>query len=229
MSLVLPASDLEKVKPNSLREAIEKWLETDPKIVQRVAPRPDLLEELRTASLQARQLRQETLLPPSPPAVPLREMLARQSHASAFFEQMKKRIKSFEDKLDPQQQVAMRLVSFGITTVFQLEEAGCVDPALIWFTGTTEDGQPVELIQHYSQVNVYLMAVPLTPKVAARRPIGFHAILLEDEPLPVAHPPAAGDPDSSSTEQNPRTSTFLPAACGSASDSDSVADSRGKA
>jgi hypothetical protein len=94
--------------------------------------------------------------------------------ASEFEERLTKMIKDFEEELEPTQEVGVRLVSFGQTVVFHLQDIGYYNPSLIRFYGRTENGEPVELIQHVSQISVLLMRVPALDPEQPRR-IGFHA------------------------------------------------------
>lgn len=98
--------------------------------------------------------------------------------ASEFFEGLVKMINDFDGKLDEHHEVGMRLVSFGKSVQFHVEELGYYNPSLIIFYGRTEDGQPMELIQHVSQISFLLMAVkrlsPEEPKKRVEKRIGFN-------------------------------------------------------
>ena len=80
-------------------------------------------------------------------------------------------IKSFEESLDNDHEVGARLVSFGQSITFHIEDMGYYGPDIISFEGTDERGQGVQLIQHTSQLSVLLIAV----KKQAEQPrrIGF--------------------------------------------------------
>lgn len=93
--------------------------------------------------------------------------------ASDFYQRLTQWINKFDESLDPDYEVGIRLVNFGQTIVFHLKNIGYWNPALISFSGHNEDGEPVELIQHISQISILLMklkrADPTTPKTK----IGF--------------------------------------------------------
>jgi hypothetical protein len=70
----------------------------------------------------------------------------------------------------------VRLVSFGQAVVFRLHDIGYSNPSLISFVGVTEDGDPVELIQHVSQISILLTRLPRQNPEEPRKPIGFHSV-----------------------------------------------------
>ncbi len=81
-------------------------------------------------------------------------------------------IRNFEAQLDASEEVAMGFTG-GEAGVLQIEGVGFFDPDLITFYGRDEDGMKTQLIQHVSQLNVMLRAVPkLAPEEPPRR-IGF--------------------------------------------------------
>jgi hypothetical protein len=81
-------------------------------------------------------------------------------------------IRNFEANLDASQEVAMGFTG-GEAGVLQIEGVGFFDPDLVTFYGRDEDGMRTQLIQHVSQLNVMLRAVPkLAPEEPPRR-IGF--------------------------------------------------------
>ena len=93
--------------------------------------------------------------------------------ASEFYERLVEMINNFDDELDENHEVGMRLVSFGQTVQFHVEDLGYNNPSLIRFYGRNETGNKIELIQHVSQISFLLMAVErLDPEVPKKR-IGF--------------------------------------------------------
>lgn len=81
-------------------------------------------------------------------------------------------ISEFENNLDDTQEVALKLACFGQTIILNVTYIGYHNPSLIQFCGYS-DGKYCELIQHVSQLNFLLMAVPKSePEKPARR-IGF--------------------------------------------------------
>ena len=94
------------------------------------------------------------------------------NRASEFLRRLEVFISDFEKGLDDKSEVGLRLVNFGDTT-FHLENVKCLDPSLICFCGENKDGNPVELIQHVSQINVLLVKVPREDPSKPKRIIGF--------------------------------------------------------
>jgi hypothetical protein len=77
----------------------------------------------------------------------------------------------FEKRLDQDHEVGARLVSFGAETTFHIDDVSFWGPDMIMFRGIGPDGQQLELLQHYSQLSVLLVAVRKTSDKPRR--IGF--------------------------------------------------------
>jgi hypothetical protein len=88
------------------------------------------------------------------------EAAAEANHASEFHERLTRWIHQFNAGLDEDHEVGVRLVNFGQSVVFHLQRINYWNPSLISFSGTTEDGNPVELIQHVSQISILLLKLP---------------------------------------------------------------------
>jgi hypothetical protein len=117
-------------------------------------------------------LRLESMLPPSLPVMP--EIPKMDGHlASGLRERLTEWIQDFESTLDPDHEVGARLVSFGETLVFHIDAISWWNPSLIRFDGIDDNGDPVQLIQHVSQISVLLLKLPKQGPVARR--IGFSA------------------------------------------------------
>ena len=95
------------------------------------------------------------------------------NHASEFHNRLMKLVKDFDESLDKAHEVGVRLVSFGQTVIFALEDMGYWNPSLIIFHGHTGEGGPVELIQHVSQISLMLMRLPRQNPEKPKKPIGF--------------------------------------------------------
>jgi hypothetical protein len=91
--------------------------------------------------------------------------------AEWMHERLVKSIATFEEELDKTKEIGARLVNFGPSEAVSIENVSYWGPDLIIFQGTNIDGHPVELLQHYTQVNVLLVAVPA--KNDPPRRIGF--------------------------------------------------------
>jgi len=81
----------------------------------------------------------------------------------------------FESNLPDDMQAGGRLVSFGGGEIFSINDIKYSNPNLIIFYGELPDGSKVRMIQHQSQLNIMLMAVPLREPDKPRRKIGFCA------------------------------------------------------
>ncbi|MBD3675556.1 MAG: hypothetical protein HUJ26_18750 [Planctomycetaceae bacterium] len=98
---------------------------------------------------------------------------ARENSASAFYQRLTKWIAEFDQELDEAHEVGVRLVSFGQTVSFHLEDIGYWNPSLISFKGTSVEGEPVELIQHVNQISILLMKLPRKDPESPKKPFGF--------------------------------------------------------
>lgn len=98
---------------------------------------------------------------------------AEEGLASEFHKRLITWINEFDKSLDNDHEVGVRLVSFGQSVVFHLTDIGYWNPFLISFTGTTDDGDPVELIQHVNQISILLMKLPRKNPKDKKQPIGF--------------------------------------------------------
>lgn len=81
-------------------------------------------------------------------------------------------IRAFEEGLDENHEVAIKLTSFGQSITLAVTDIGYANPSTLFFYGFVGD-QQATLIQHMSQLNFLLLAVPKEdPEKPARR-IGF--------------------------------------------------------
>lgn len=79
---------------------------------------------------------------------------------------------NFEQQLDQDQEIAMGFVG-GEAGVLQIEGVGYYDPDILTFFGRDEDGVKTQLVQHVSQLNLILRAVPKREAEEPPRRIGF--------------------------------------------------------
>lgn len=79
--------------------------------------------------------------------------------ASDMYQRIVALINNFESGLPDDMQAGGRLVSAGDIT-FSIQDIGYWDPNMIVFYGELSDGSAVELVQHISQLNLLLVAVP---------------------------------------------------------------------
>lgn len=94
--------------------------------------------------------------------------------ASDMYKRIVTLINHFESDLPDTMQAGGRLVSSGNIT-FSIQDVGYWDPNMIVFYGELSDNSKVELVQHLSQLNLLLVAVPRNDDISApRRIIGFN-------------------------------------------------------
>jgi len=108
-----------------------------------------------------------------PQRPPLFTMPVDQNLASEFHTRLIEWIHDFDSELDHEHEVGVRLVSFGQTVTFHLKDIGHWNPSLISFSGNMENGDPVELIQHVSQISILLIKMKREDPTLPKRPIGF--------------------------------------------------------
>ena len=106
------------------------------------------------------------------PAALARQPVEEKSPAQWAYERIILYIRNFESQLDGKHEVAMGFAG-GEAGVLRIEGLGYFDPDLLTFYGRDEDSQKMQLVQHVSQLNLALRAVPrATPEEPPRR-IGF--------------------------------------------------------
>lgn len=140
-------------------------------------------EELEPPLTDEAICRLSTVVAPVPETLP-RPPGPGDNAAKWMFERLATYIKQFEGGLDDEHEIGARLVSFGHNLTFHIEDMGYYGPDMIVFYGKNDSGEPVQLIQHTSQLSVLLVAV----RKQSDRPrrIGF---ILDEPRLPEAAPP----------------------------------------
>ena len=98
--------------------------------------------------------------------------LQRANLAHEFEKRIIAAIRRFESALDIEQEVGVRLVTFGQSVTIHVDTVHCWNPSLIVFRGTSE-GRPIELIQHITQLSFLLIAMPKPDPTAPARRFGF--------------------------------------------------------
>ena len=94
---------------------------------------------------------------PAVPAAPTPR--SAENRASEFARHIFNKIQAYDATLDEAHEVGLRLVSAGPPLTFHFEGMGYADPSLISFTGTTDAGEPIEVIQHV-KINMLLTMLP---------------------------------------------------------------------
>ncbi|MDR7123288.1 DUF6173 family protein [Pseudotabrizicola sp. 4114] len=107
----------------------------------------------------------ENLPTPAPAAKPKTE-------AEWAYERVILYLRNFEAQLDNAHEVALGFTGSD-AGILQIEGLGFYDPDILTFYGIDEDGQKTQLIQHVSQLNVILRAVPKRRPAEPPRRIGF--------------------------------------------------------
>ena len=113
----------------------------------------------------------ETGSKPLPDAV-TRKPVKQKSAAEWAYERLILYIQNFEKQLDNEHEVAMGFAG-NETGVLRIEGLGYFDPDIVTFYGTDAHGGRMQLIQHVSQLNVALRALPLPREDMEPRRIGF--------------------------------------------------------
>ena len=88
------------------------------------------------------------------------------------YEKLKEQIQEFEAKLDSSQEIAICLTSLGASIKLAVHDISFQNPDMLYFYGKV-DGNEAQLIQHISQLNLLLIAVPRPDLTVPRRRIGF--------------------------------------------------------
>lgn len=106
------------------------------------------------------------------------------SPAEWAYERLTRQIAAFEAKLGEGEEVGGKLASGPGDQLFQIEDVGWWGPDMIMFYGKNAEGRPVQLIQHYAQLNVLLAPIRKRHEEPARR-IGFELAKRIREKVPV--------------------------------------------
>lgn len=81
------------------------------------------------------------------------------SSAQQAYENLVEYINEFEKNLDEEHEIGARLVSFGNSVSFHMQNIGYYGPDIITFYGVNSNSEKVQLVQHVSQLNVLLVAM----------------------------------------------------------------------
>lgn len=88
------------------------------------------------------------------------------------YEKIMEEIAEYEAKLDNDHKIALRLASFGSSTVMVVTSVGYQNPDMLYFYGFV-NGKNAQLIQHVSQLNFLITSVEREDKTKPARRIGF--------------------------------------------------------
>lgn len=96
--------------------------------------------------------------------------------AKWMYKRIVESIKEFEKSIPETMQAGGRFVSSPTGASFSIDDVDYWNPDMIRFYGTLPDGAKVQLLQHTSQLNLLLVAVPRRDDLSKpRRKIGFSA------------------------------------------------------
>lgn len=95
--------------------------------------------------------------------------------AEGYYNRLVEMINEFDNELDNDHEVGMRLVNFGQTIQFHVVDLGFYNPGLIIFYGKQETGESIQLMQHISQISFLLMAVKRLNPAEPKKRIGFNS------------------------------------------------------
>ncbi|WP_299281055.1 DUF6173 family protein [uncultured Tateyamaria sp.] len=106
---------------------------------------------------------------------------AQKSAAQWAYERIIMYLKNFEESLDNEHEVAMGFAG-GDAGVMRIEGMGYFDPDIVTFYGSDPTGAKTQLVQHVTQLNVMLRALPKAVERSEPNRIGFRlAQDLEDD------------------------------------------------
>lgn len=109
------------------------------------------------------------------PAALAAQPVAEKSAAQWAYERLGLYIKNFEERLDADQEMAIALTG-GSAGVLRIEGIGYFAPDILTFYGRDESGARTQLIQHVSQLNFMLTALPKEKPTEEPRRIGFRLV-----------------------------------------------------
>ncbi|MBN8553711.1 MAG: hypothetical protein J0L52_12550 [Caulobacterales bacterium] len=97
----------------------------------------------------------------------------RENPAEWAFVRLSRLIQDFEKQLDEDSEVGATIASGPGDAAFTIRDLGFWGPDFILFMGVNAAGRPIRLVQHYTQVNVLLGALPKEKPQEPPRRIGF--------------------------------------------------------
>ena len=137
-------------------------------------------EAAEDAAPRGRATHADPQTPASAEQRPLPDALRRKpvqdkSPAEWAYERLILYIQNFEEQLDDAHEVAIGLTG-GHGGILRIQGVGYFDPDIISFYGTDEAGGRTQLVQHVSQLNVMLRALPRPPEASEPTRIGFRLV-----------------------------------------------------
>lgn len=88
------------------------------------------------------------------------------------YEKIMEEIRNFEEQLDSEHEIALKLASFGSSITMSVTSIGYQNPDMLYFYGFI-NGKDAQLIQHINQLNFLITSVERIDKSKPARRIGF--------------------------------------------------------
>lgn len=88
------------------------------------------------------------------------------------YEKIMVELKKFENTLDEEHEIALKLTSFGSSVTMNVTSIGYQNPNMLYFYGYV-NGYKAQLIQHVSQLNFLIASCERQDKSIPARRIGF--------------------------------------------------------
>lgn len=114
------------------------------------------------------------------PQAVAKKPVERKSPAEWAYERLILYIRNFEKILDAEHEVAMGFTDTG-GGFLRIEGLGHFDPDILTFYGVDQTGARVQLVQHVTQLNVLLRAMPKANPAEEPRRIGFQLAAALDQ------------------------------------------------
>lgn len=157
-------------KKMELQEKVQREL-SPKKAADYPAPIPEELQSWRAGVVAALdRFRVNSTMPDIPLPEPAED------YASDFALRVITKLRAFEASLNADQETGLHLANYHQALTLHVREVSWIDPALIVFGGVLDgSGHRAEMLQHVSQINLILVALPRENPQAPRSQIGFHA------------------------------------------------------
>ena len=108
--------------------------------------------------------------------MPKQELPTNPNFAREFYKRLVSMVNDFNQSLDSDNEVGVQMCNFGQKITAYITDIRYWNPSLIIFCGFDKDtGNPVQLIQHVTQISILLIKLPKKNKEEPKRPIGFHS------------------------------------------------------
>lgn len=92
--------------------------------------------------------------------------------ASGYYKRITKLIEDFNEEIGQDYDLGACLVSYGVNNIINVESFGYYNPGLMLIYGNL-NGEPVQLVQHTSQINLLLKRIKRVDTSKPKKKIGF--------------------------------------------------------